>query len=52
MIGNSAKTLSEFTALGIVICRNKIEWKRTMNIEPLNDKFPKQFRISLCKLSH
>ena len=23
MIGNSAKTLSEFTALGIVICRNK-----------------------------
>ena len=47
MIGNSAKTLSEFTALGIVICRNKIEWKRIMNIEPLNDKLAMLFRISL-----
>ena len=36
MIGNSAKTLSEFTALGIVICRNKIEWKKSINIEPLS----------------
>ena len=46
MIGNSAKTLSEFTALGIVIYRNKIERRKSLNTEPLNYKFPKLFRIS------